>query len=42
MNLEVDERKRMGRNGRNLVSKKFNVEKVIQQYDSILRLISEQ
>ena len=41
MNLEVEERKRMGRNGRSLVSKKFNVEKVIQQYDSILRLNSE-
>ena len=41
MNLEEEERKRMGRNGRNLVAKKFNVEKVIQQYDSILRLIEK-
>jgi glycosyltransferase involved in cell wall biosynthesis len=36
MNLEEEERKRMGKNGRNLVSKKFNVEKVIEQYDAIL------
>ncbi|HYJ38427.1 MAG TPA: glycosyltransferase family 4 protein [Chitinophagaceae bacterium] len=40
MNLEEEERKRMGKNGRTLVSKKFNVEKVIQQYDSILKTIT--
>jgi glycosyltransferase involved in cell wall biosynthesis len=37
MNLTGEERKRMGRNGRTLVSKKFNIEKVIQQYDYILK-----
>jgi len=39
MNLDEEERKRMGKNGRNLVSKKFNVEKVILQYDSVLQSI---
>jgi glycosyltransferase involved in cell wall biosynthesis len=39
MNLDEEERKRMGRNGRSLVSKKFNVEKVIQQYDSTLKIL---
>ena len=41
MNLPEDERKRMGRNGRTLVSKKFDIEKVIQQYDSILKSLQE-
>jgi glycosyltransferase involved in cell wall biosynthesis len=39
MLLPVDERKRMGKNGRALVAKKFNVQKVIQQYDSILKIV---
>ena len=40
MNLDEEERKRMGKNGRNLVAKKFNIDKVIEQYDAILRSIS--
>ena len=32
INLSPEERKRMGKNGRSLVSKKFNVEKVIDEY----------
>jgi len=39
MLLPEEERKRMGKNGRNLVAKKFNVDRVIQQYDSILRAV---
>ena len=39
MHLPEEERKRMGKNGRALVVKKFNIEKVIQQYDSILKII---
>jgi len=39
MLLPEEERNRMGKNGRNLVAKKFNVDRVIQQYDSILRAV---
>ena len=39
MLLPEEERNRMGKNGRNLVAKKFNVDKVIQQYDSILKTV---
>ena len=37
MNLTEDERNRMGKNGRALVIKKFNVTKVIEEYDRTLR-----
>jgi glycosyltransferase involved in cell wall biosynthesis len=37
MNLTEEERKRMGKNGRSLVSKKFDIEKIIQQYVNILK-----
>ena len=37
MNLTVDERNRMGKNGRALVIKKFNVSRVIEEYDRTLR-----
>ena len=37
MNLTGDERARMGKNGRALVIKKFNVTKVIEEYDRTLR-----
>jgi glycosyltransferase involved in cell wall biosynthesis len=36
VNLSNDERSRMGKNGRALVSKKFNVEKVIEEYQDTL------
>ena len=37
MNLTEDERNRMGKNGRALVIKKFNVSRVIEEYDRTLR-----
>jgi glycosyltransferase involved in cell wall biosynthesis len=37
MNLSSDERIRMGKNGRALVIKKFNVETVIKEYEKTLR-----
>lgn len=37
MNLSADERSRMGKNGRALVTKKFNVSKVIEEYERTLR-----
>lgn len=37
MNLGAEERSRMGKNGRSLVIKKFNVTKVIEEYDRTLR-----
>lgn len=37
MNLSAEERSRMGKNGRALVTKKFNVSKVIEEYDRTLR-----
>ena len=36
LNLPVEERKRMGKNGRLLVIKKFNVAKVIEEYEDTL------
>jgi glycosyltransferase involved in cell wall biosynthesis len=36
INLPVEERQRMGKNGRLLVMKKFNVEKVIEEYENTL------
>ncbi|MGB8193303.1 MAG: glycosyltransferase, partial [Chitinophagaceae bacterium] len=40
MNLSADERSRMGKNGRALVIKKFNVDRVIEEYDRTLRKLS--
>jgi glycosyltransferase involved in cell wall biosynthesis len=40
MNLSPEERNRMGKNGRALVIKKFNVTKVIEEYDRTLRNLS--
>ena len=37
MNLTMEERNRMGKNGRALVIKKFNVSRVIEEYDRTLR-----
>jgi glycosyltransferase involved in cell wall biosynthesis len=37
MNLTIEERTRMGKNGRSLVIKKFNVNRVIEEYDRTLR-----
>ena len=37
MNLSAEERSRMGKNGRALVTKKFSVTKVIEEYDRTLR-----
>jgi glycosyltransferase involved in cell wall biosynthesis len=36
INLSVEERSRMGKNGRLLVMKKFNIEKVIEEYEDTL------
>ena len=36
VNLSSEERSRMGKNGRSLVIKKFNVEKVIEEYEDTL------
>lgn len=36
INLTVDERSRMGKNGRLLVTKKFNIAKVIEEYEDTL------
>jgi glycosyltransferase involved in cell wall biosynthesis len=41
MNLSADERSRMGKNGRALVIKKFDVKKVIEEYDRTLRKIAD-
>jgi len=41
MNLTVEERSRMGKNGRSLVIKKFNVTRVIEEYDRTLRKLSD-
>jgi glycosyltransferase involved in cell wall biosynthesis len=40
MNLSLEERKRMGKNGRSLVTKKFNVTKVIEEYDRTMKRYS--
>lgn len=40
MNLTAEERSRMGKNGRALVIKKFNVTRVIEEYDRTLRNLS--
>jgi glycosyltransferase involved in cell wall biosynthesis len=37
MNLSAEERSRMGKNGRAMVSKKFSVTKVIEEYERTLR-----
>jgi glycosyltransferase involved in cell wall biosynthesis len=37
MNLSLEERMRMGKNGRSLVIKKFNVTRVIDEYDRTLK-----
>jgi glycosyltransferase involved in cell wall biosynthesis len=39
INLSVEERTRMGKNGRLLVTKKFNVETVIREYEKTLKNI---
>jgi len=40
MNLTAEERTRMGKNGRTLVTKKFNVQKVIKEYEQTIRKVS--
>ncbi|MBS1567218.1 MAG: hypothetical protein JST39_22735, partial [Bacteroidetes bacterium] len=36
INLSAGERSRMGRSGRQLVSEKFGVEKIIKEYEQIV------
>jgi hypothetical protein len=36
INLSAEERERMGKNGRDLVIKKFNVKQVIEEYERML------
>jgi glycosyltransferase involved in cell wall biosynthesis len=42
MNLSAEERTRMGKNGRTLVTKKFNVQKVIKEYEQTIRKVSSE
>lgn len=41
MNLSAEERSRMGKNGRALVIKKFDVKKVIEEYDRTLMKVAD-